>query len=115
MGTITRTITITIKYYYTTLLITCSRLSVAQTNFCFKHLNTCTPTYATPTFITATLHLVTYLCTAVLNDCKIEVMAYTVLACSYYCRLLSMMCFSCKATPTNDIDCSCHSKALELI
>ena len=30
-------------------------------------------------------------------------------------RLVSMVHFNCKATPTNDIDYSCHIKAAELV
>ena len=63
------------------LLITQSRLSVAQASSSFNRLDMCTPMHATPTFITEALSC--YLCTAVLHDCKSEVMVYTVLACSY--------------------------------
>ena len=41
------------------LLITRSGLSITQANSCFKRLDTRTFTYATPTFITEALRLVT--------------------------------------------------------
>ena len=41
------------------LLITSSRLSVAQASSPFNRLDTCTPTHATPAFITEALCLVT--------------------------------------------------------
>ena len=41
------------------LLITRSRLSISQVSSSFKHLNTHTFMYATPTFITEALHVVT--------------------------------------------------------
>ena len=41
------------------LLITRSRLSVAQASPSFNRLNTCAPMHATPTFITEALRLVT--------------------------------------------------------
>ena len=40
-------------------------------------------------------------------------MAHTVLA--YLIRLVCMMCMNAKAMPTNDIDYSCHLKAVELV
>ena len=42
-------------------------------------------------------------------------MAYTVLACSYYGRLFSTTRSNSKATPTNDIEYSCHIKAVILV
>ena len=42
------------------LLITWSRLSVAQASSTFNRLDACTPTHATPTFITEALRLVTH-------------------------------------------------------
>ena len=50
---------------------------------------------------------------AVLNDCKSEAMVYTVLACSF--RLVSTTHYISKATPTNDSDYSCHTRAIELV
>ena len=41
------------------LLITCNRLSITQASSSFKRFDTHTSTYATPTFITEALHLVT--------------------------------------------------------
>ena len=39
--------------------------------------------HATPTFVNKALHLVAYV-QLFLNDCESEVMAYIVLACSYW-------------------------------
>ena len=41
-------------------------------------------TYATPTFMTEALHLVTQVYTAAFNDCYGELMTYTMLANSYW-------------------------------
>ena len=60
----------------------------------------------TPIFKTEALHLVTYLATAVLNDCYSE---YSILAYSVF-----MMCMHAKVTPTDDTDYSCHIKPQNL-
>ena len=88
-----------------TLLVTRNCLSVAQASSSFKCLNTCTLMYAAPTFITEGLcrALSCYLCTVVLNDCKSEVMVYTVLPCSYHIGWF-LRC-----------DHSCHTKVVELV
>ena len=65
-----------------------------------------TPMLTTPTFITEVYHAFT----TVLNDCKCELMAYTALA-----RLVCTTRINAKATLTNDIDYSCHMKAVELV
>ena len=51
-----------------------------------------------------------YLTTAVLNDCYSEVMAYTVLAYSYW--LVPTMRMDAYITPTKDTNYSCHSTYL---
>ena len=53
-------------------------LSITQDNSSFKHLNTCTFTYATLTFITEALHLVTQV--QLLLMTYSELAPYTVLA-----------------------------------
>ena len=53
-----------------------SHLSIAQTTFSFKHLNTCTFTYATFTFITEAFYLVTQV-QLLFNKCYSELMPYT--------------------------------------
>ena len=62
--------------------------------------------YATPT---EALRLVTYSSMTI----KVKVTTYTEL--DYLIRLVSTMCFNSKATPTNNINHSCHIKAIELI
>ena len=63
------------------LLITRSRLSKAQASSSLKCFNIHTFMYATPTFITEALHLVTQVYIA---DCYSELMPYTVLVNSYW-------------------------------
>ena len=53
-----------------------------------------------------------YFTTAVLNDCYSEVMAYTVLAYSYWASFHNAYAY---VTPTTDTNYSCHIKAIELI
>ena len=64
-------------------LIIQSRLSTAQASSSFKWLNKHTSTSTTPTFITEVL-LLSYITTAVLNDCYCKVTAYTALAYLYW-------------------------------
>ena len=60
-----------------------------------------------PTFILLTeACLVTYVTTAVLNNCYSEVMAYIALV--TLIGLDSLMCMDAQATPTNDTEYSCH-------
>ena len=61
-------------------LITQSHICAAQASSSFKWLIMRKSTSTTPTFKTEALHLVSYVTTAVLNDCYSEVSAYTVLA-----------------------------------
>ena len=50
------------------------------------------------------------------NDCESKVIAYSVLNLHLgLIRLVSMTPFISKATPTNDTDYSCHTKAVELV
>ena len=58
-----------------------------------------------PTFKTEALRLITYVTTAVLNDCYSEVMAYIALAYSVF-----MTRMDAKDMPTDDTDYSCHIK-----
>ena len=58
-----------------------------------------------PTFKTKALHLVSYIATAVLNDCYSEVTAYIALAYSVFMKHMDA-----KVTPTDDIDYNCHIK-----
>ena len=62
------------------LLITRSHLSIAQASSSFNRLNTCSPTHATPTFITEVLCLVTQVRTVAFNECFSGLMPYTALA-----------------------------------
>ena len=73
------------------------------------HISTST----TLTFITEALRLVTYVTTAVLNDCYSEVMAYTELAYSYWASFYDT--YGDYTMSTKDTDCNCHIKAIELI
>ena len=75
-------------------------------------LNTHTSTSTTPTFITKALCHVTYVTTAVLNDCYSEVMACIALA--YSIQLVSMTHMDAYVMPTNDTNYRCHIKATEL-
>ena len=65
----------------------------------------CTSASTTPIFKTEVLRFVTYVTTAVLNDCYSEIMAYTVLAYSVFTTRMNAY-----ATPTNDINYSYHIK-----
>ena len=93
------------------ILITRRRLSTAKASSSFKWLNTCTSMSITPTFITEALCLITYVTTAVLNNCYSEVTAYKL----NLIRLVSTTRMDAYVTPTNYIDYSCHIKAIELI
>ena len=55
-----------------------------------------------------------YLTTAVLNDCYSEVMAYTVLAYSYWASFHDAY-MNGYIMATNNTDYGCHIKAIELI
>ena len=65
------------------LLITRSRLSIAQASSSFKRLNMCTFMYATPTFITEVLCLLTQV-QLVLMNFTVNITPYTVLAYFYW-------------------------------
>ena len=68
-------------------------------------------TYATLTFITEALHLLTQV-QLLLIDYS-ELMPYTALAHSYWAS--SMMCINAKATLINDTDYNCDITAVELV
>ena len=57
--------------------------------------------YDTPTFTTEMLNLSTYVCTTVLKDHKVKVMAYTALL--SLTRSVSMIYFNFKAMPTSEL------------
>ena len=67
--------------------------------------------YATSTFITEALRLVTQV-QLLFNDCYSELTPYTVLANS---GLVSTTRTNVKATSINDNDYSCHVTAVELV
>ena len=71
-------------------------------------------TYATPTFMTEALRLVTQVYTAAFNDCYGELMTYTMLANSII-GLVSTTHIDAKDTPIHDNNYSCHITALELV
>ena len=65
--------------------------------------------YATPTFITEALRLVTKV-ELLLSNCYSDITAYTVLA--YSCWVSTTTLFNSNAMPTTD---SCHIKAVEFV
>ena len=83
------------------LLLTQNRLSIAQASSCFKCLDTCTFTYATPTFITEAFHLVTQVQLLLTNVAANEHLIQLYLTLT---GLVSMMCINAKATLINDTD-----------
>ena len=62
------------------------------------------------TFITEVLHLVTYV---QIFYMIVEVNSWLIQCQLTFTRLVSMMHFDCKATPTNNTDDSCHIKSVE--
>ena len=66
---------------------------------------TCMPIYTTLTQMTETFCLVTYiLLTVKVNSWLIQCQLTLI-------RLIFMMCFNCKAMPTNNMDYSCHYRS----
>ena len=78
------------------LLITQSHLSVTQASSSFKHLDTHTTTYTTPTFITEAFRLVTYV--QLFFKMIVKVKSWLTQHQLTLIRLVSMMRFNCKAT-----------------
>ena len=69
--------------------------------------------YATPTFTTDLLNLVTYVYNC-LKQLLTKLMAYIVLNITLI-GFVSTVHTNAKAMPTNDTDYSCHIKAVELV